>query len=81
MGAKVKCQGHEVTLDENAQSAISVICHPKFFLLFLTNFFETWLVYRQYRAQSPCEFSGPYSKGQGHSETKQKIGVNARICK
>ena len=34
MGAKVIGQGHKVTLDEKAQSAISVICHPKFFLLF-----------------------------------------------
>ena len=31
MGAKVKGQGHKVTLDENAQSAISVIYHPNFF--------------------------------------------------
>ena len=77
MGAKVKGQGHKVTLGENAQSAISVICHPNFFLLFSTNFFETWLVYRQYLAHFPCEFSGPHAKGQGQSETKQKIGVSA----
>ena len=31
MGAKFKGQGHKVTFDENAQSAISVICHPNFF--------------------------------------------------
>ena len=31
MGAKVKGQGHKVTFDENAQSAISVICHPNCF--------------------------------------------------
>ena len=31
MGAEVKGQGHKVTLDENAQSAISVIFHPNFF--------------------------------------------------
>ena len=81
MGAKVKGQGHKVTLDKNAQSAISVIFHPIFSCYFSTNFFETWLVYRQYLAQSSCEFSGPYAKGQGHSETKQKMGVSARICK
>ena len=34
MGAKVKGQGHKVTLDENAQSATSVIFHPNFFLFF-----------------------------------------------
>ena len=73
MGAKVKGQGHKVTIDGNAQSAISVIFHPTFRM-----FFETWLVYRQYLAQSPCELSGPYAKGQGHSETKQKMGANAR---
>ena len=78
MSAKVKGQGHKVTLDENAQSAISVICTPNFFLLFFsTNFFETWLVYRQYLAHLPCEFSGPHAKGQGHSESKQKMGVSA----
>ena len=38
MGAKVKGQGHKVALDENAQSAISVICHPNFFLLFFNEF-------------------------------------------
>ena len=81
MGAKVKGQGHKVTFDKNAQSAISVICHPNFFLLFSSNFFETLLVFRQYLAHQPCEFSGPYAKGQGHSETKQKMGVSARICK
>ena len=32
MDAKVKGQGHKVTLDENAQSAISVIFHPNFIL-------------------------------------------------
>ena len=31
MDAKVKGQGHKVTFDENAQSAISVICHSTFF--------------------------------------------------
>ena len=44
---------------------------------FSTNFFETWLVYRQYLAHLLCEFSVPYAKGQGRSETKQKIGVSA----
>ena len=35
MGEKVKGQGHKVTLDENAQSAISVIYIIRtFFLLF-----------------------------------------------
>ncbi len=38
MGAKFKGQGHKVTFDENAQSAISVICHPNFFLLFFNEF-------------------------------------------
>ena len=38
MGAKVKGQGHQVTFDENAQSAISVICPPNFFLLFFNEF-------------------------------------------
>ena len=38
MDAEVKGQGHKVTLDENAQSAISVIFHPNFFLLFLNEF-------------------------------------------
>ena len=38
MGAKFKGQGHKVTFDENAQSAISVICHPTFFLLFFNEF-------------------------------------------
>ena len=46
MGAKVKVQGHKVTLDENAQSAISVIFHLNFFLLFFSEFLRTWLVYR-----------------------------------
>ena len=79
MGAKIKGQGQKMTLDENAQSAISVIFHPNVFLLFFNEFLR--LEYRQYLAQSPCEFSGPYAKGQGHSETKQKMGVSARICK
>ena len=34
MGAKIKGQGQKVTVDENAQLAISVIFHPTFFLLF-----------------------------------------------
>ena len=81
MGVKVKGQGHKVTLDENEQWAISVIFHPNFSPYFSTNVFETWLVYRQYLVHSPCELSGHDIKGQGHSETKQKIGVRARICK
>ena len=66
-----------MTLGENAQSAISVICHPNFFPLFFNEFLRNWLVYRQCFAHLPCEFSGPYAKGQGHSETKQKMGVSA----
>ena len=38
MGAKVKGQGHKVTLDENAQSAISLIFYPNFFPLFFNEF-------------------------------------------
>ena len=48
-----------------------------FSFYFSTNFSETLLVYRQYLAHLPCEFSGPHAKGQGHNETKQKIGVSA----
>ena len=40
MGVEVKGQGHKVTLDENAKSAISVIFHPNFFLLFFKEFLQ-----------------------------------------
>ena len=76
MGAKVKGQGHKVTLDENAQQFLLYVMRT-FSCYFSTNFFETWLVYRQYLMHLPCAFSGPHAKGQGHSETKQKMGVSA----
>ena len=109
-GTKDKGQGHKVTLDENAYSAISVIYHPivfkfsslivldkgttfckfqghrlkvkvtkrqpwkyvvrLFLSYFWTNFCEIWLVYRKYLVHQPYEFSGPYAKCHGHSETK-----------
>ena len=56
MGAKVKGQGHKVTLDEIAQSAILLYVIRAFSCYFSTNFFETWLVYRQGLAHLPCEF-------------------------
>ena len=78
MDAKVKVQGYKVTLDENAQSAISVICHQNFLLLFFQRIpSKLGLYIGIYLAHLPCEFSGSYAKGQGHSETKQKMGVSA----
>ena len=75
MAAKVKGQGHKVTFDENAQSTISVICHPNFVLLFSKNVFETWLVYRQYLLAGTCKLrNGKNEKKRKEKKKKRKQG-------